>query len=474
MAPRWHDRAIARVLRTRVNVLAVLYLGHDIDVHAADARARPRYDPSARPNRQPASIFPHLTQLLPRSTTRAHASSSSTSASGILPAHDIALPRPNSACRSPPVSARSFQLTTRQRLPLSHTAHRCAVRTGHLPRIIERQPNRQPSLHTARAMADDAELAFLSAQQEYDPAANFAAADEEDYDPATAYTPPPAADGEGEDESEYLPEPAPVSAEVSAAPTPSKQLRTRGGFVDESEDEEEEPVEQPKMAAAGLLRVSEIAESPQRSFTSTPTNSVTSPVVHLHSAQDQGAPSLLSASVAVNESAPSIASTVLNGGTPVPDDTKPGAPDAANAVPEPQPAAPVSSVPASAAALPKTRLPQDRIGILEDRIAEDPRGDIDAWISLIDEHRRRHKHDDARAVFDRFLTTFPTAVSCTGQVSLEIANVSRASNGLSTSRSRPSLMSCQRWSSCSARLCRWLHMFSCTLLTSTSLDGATT
>lgn len=277
-------------------------------------------------------------------------------------------------------------------------------------------------------MADDAELTFLSVQQEYDPAADFAPVDDEDYDPTTAYapsdhsasmpesavnTPPPAADGEGGDENEYLPEPAPVSAEVSAAPTPSKQLRTRGGFVDESEDEEEEPVEQPKMAAAGLLRVSEIAESPQRSFTSTPTNSVTSPVVHLHSAQDQGAPSLLSASVAVNESAPSIASTVLNGGTPVPDATKPGAPDAATAVPERQPAAPVSSVPASAAALPKARLPQDRIGILEDRIAEDPRGDVEAWLSLIEEHRRRHKHDDARAAFERFLRVFPTAVSIT-------------------------------------------------------------
>ena len=32
--------------------------------------------------------------------------------------------------------------------------------------------------------------------------------------------------------------------------------------------------------------------------------------------------------------------------------------------------------------LPKARLPHDTLGILEDRIKEDPRGDVDAWLSL--------------------------------------------------------------------------------------------
>jgi cleavage stimulation factor subunit 3 len=71
-----------------------------------------------------------------------------------------------------------------------------------------------------------------------------------------------------------------------------------------------------------------------------------------------------------------------------------------------------SSAPTSAALnLPKARLPHDTVGILEDRIKEDPRGDLDAWLSLISEHRKRNKLDDARAVYERFFKVFPSAVS---------------------------------------------------------------
>lgn len=61
--------------------------------------------------------------------------------------------------------------------------------------------------------------------------------------------------------------------------------------------------------------------------------------------------------------------------------------------------------------VPKARLPLDRVGILEDRIKEDTRGDIDAWLSLISEHRKRNKIEDARAVYERFFKVFPFAVS---------------------------------------------------------------
>jgi cleavage stimulation factor subunit 3 len=60
--------------------------------------------------------------------------------------------------------------------------------------------------------------------------------------------------------------------------------------------------------------------------------------------------------------------------------------------------------------LPKARLPHDTVGILEDRIKEDPRGDLEAWLSLISEHRKRNKLDDARAVYERFFKVFPSAV----------------------------------------------------------------
>jgi len=78
-------------------------------------------------------------------------------------------------------------------------------------------------------------------------------------------------------------------------------------------------------------------------------------------------------------------------------------------IPKPSPVS--SSVPAAGLNVPKARLPHDRVGILEDRIKEDPRGDLDAWLSLISEHRKRNKLDDARAVYERFFKVFPSAVS---------------------------------------------------------------
>lgn len=65
---------------------------------------------------------------------------------------------------------------------------------------------------------------------------------------------------------------------------------------------------------------------------------------------------------------------------------------------------------ASASAASRNRLPHDRVGMLEDRIKEDPRGDISAWIELIAEHRSRNRLDNAREVFERFFKVFPSSV----------------------------------------------------------------
>ena len=59
----------------------------------------------------------------------------------------------------------------------------------------------------------------------------------------------------------------------------------------------------------------------------------------------------------------------------------------------------------------RVRLPHDKIGILEDRIKEDPQGDLEAWLNLISEHRRRGKIEDARNAYERLLSVFPFAVS---------------------------------------------------------------
>lgn len=295
-------------------------------------------------------------------------------------------------------------------------------------------------------MADNAaELAFLEAQKEYDPAGDYSHlaeqpepadgdGDDDEYDPASAFSstandqPPhdgPSPSGQSNsippESAANTPSPAdgglkPQPADASAAPAPSKQPRTVGGFVVESEDDEDEvPVAKPKTAGSALLNASAnatgIANSPQRSLTHSPNNTLPQPDVPFHSAQDQGAPAgVSSSSLAVNDSAQPVASpAVPNSGTPVPDATKPGAPVTVAAPSGRQSTAPATP---TAAALPTHRLPNDTIGILEDRIEEDPRGDIEAWLGLIEEHRRRHKLDDARAVFERFFQVFPTAVSC--------------------------------------------------------------
>ncbi|KXG48849.1 RNA-processing protein, HAT helix [Penicillium griseofulvum] len=66
-----------------------------------------------------------------------------------------------------------------------------------------------------------------------------------------------------------------------------------------------------------------------------------------------------------------------------------------------------TSVPDSPAS--KGRLAHDRVGMLEDRIREDPRGDIPAWLELIAEHRGRSRLDSARETYERFLKLFPMA-----------------------------------------------------------------
>ena len=67
-------------------------------------------------------------------------------------------------------------------------------------------------------------------------------------------------------------------------------------------------------------------------------------------------------------------------------------------------------IPTPSAVLLKTRLPHDRVGILEDRIKEDPRGDIEAWFDLIKEHKDRNKYQETCRTYDRFFKIFPSAV----------------------------------------------------------------
>ena len=57
----------------------------------------------------------------------------------------------------------------------------------------------------------------------------------------------------------------------------------------------------------------------------------------------------------------------------------------------------------------RKRLPQDKVGQLEDRIALDAR-DADAWLALIAEHQAKGKISDARNTYERFFKVFPDLV----------------------------------------------------------------
>jgi len=71
---------------------------------------------------------------------------------------------------------------------------------------------------------------------------------------------------------------------------------------------------------------------------------------------------------------------------------------------------PVSRNPlASLQSAKRKRLPQDKVGQLEDRIALDAR-DADAWLALIKEHQAKGKISDARNTYERFFKVFPDLV----------------------------------------------------------------
>jgi cleavage stimulation factor subunit 3 len=52
----------------------------------------------------------------------------------------------------------------------------------------------------------------------------------------------------------------------------------------------------------------------------------------------------------------------------------------------------------------------DLVASLEKRVKEDPRGEVDSWLALIDEYRRRNKPEETRTAYERFLKFFPQSV----------------------------------------------------------------
>lgn len=224
---------------------------------------------------------------------------------------------------------------------------------------------------------------------------NAADSSKEDTDPAGDALAAPQNPPQDESQSS-----TPAPTEVVA---PKPQIKTIGGFVDEDDEDEEdndegdyEPPAALEVDGANAMPMN-MSEDPS----SGNENQNTSPDVSMHLAaqNDASMPDVANSSyspapvpnidpsasgqtswtaVALDASAQN--STVP---TPVPDDS----------------------------AASKGRLPHDRMGILQDRVDQDPRGDLGAWLELIAEHRGRNRLDSARESYESFLKVFPTAVS---------------------------------------------------------------
>lgn len=129
-----------------------------------------------------------------------------------------------------------------------------------------------------------------------------------------------------------------------------------------------------------------------------------------HDVQDQS-PSM-STQNGVTNIAPNLAAAIPDTGAPFHSEATVKPPETLPAPPTTNGDHPMINIPPTPTiSAPRARLPHDKIGILEDRIKEDPRGDLNAWLSLLDEHKKRGRFDDARTVYERFFEVFPSAVS---------------------------------------------------------------
>ena len=268
---------------------------------------------------------------------------------------------------------------------------------------------------------------------EYDPAAADA------YDPAVAmpdYQYQEADDADGDDDEDYDPstfavETEPNEALTTAPSQPAQQTRpkTVGGFIVDDDDDEEEEQD------AGVPTPTQLNGAADES---SHVDAVTAPVesntviASEPSQEDASAPSTAllngSSSDVVPAPVPNTESPSVSAPVPAPafsfqsptDQGKQATSITASAVPSatatPQP--PVSSAPPQRTAntsvppLPTPqRLPNDKVGLLEDRIKEDPKADTAAWRELIKHYREKGQLDNARKVYARFFEVFPSAVS---------------------------------------------------------------
>ncbi|KAK4497485.1 hypothetical protein PRZ48_011936 [Zasmidium cellare] len=251
---------------------------------------------------------------------------------------------------------------------------------------------------TFDAAAEDEEAYDPTEYETYDQ--QDAGDEDEDYDPSSFNF--------GGDSSEQQP---PTAAQDSPAPVekaPKPQQKVAGFIVEESDDEQDESAPPPSQlngadgAHSGLGAVA-ASEAQDVSLSSAPQDTATlstslngSTTVHVPASTSPSLPD------------PSVQQ-------PLPDQGKtisPAASAQASVAPTPQPPA-VAAAPGpstaqtnGATSQPPARLPHDKVGQLEDRIRDDPKGDIEAWMTLVEHYTDKGQYDQVRVVYDRFLSVF--------------------------------------------------------------------
>ena len=210
--------------------------------------------------------------------------------------------------------------------------------------------------------------------------------------------------------------PSPPSSTESSSKVPESTMpRTVAGFIVNDDEEDDEAEYTPTLAGEGGLisgsplsgsdGVSALLPAPPKSPSDILTSAQDVPLPNVAPTNASELPSLNSNDDSANSARISVYDVALSAdGIAQPPQPYPDTGQLTDSVPATNGTIKSPTVPG------KARLPHDRVGILEDRIKDDPRGDLDAWLSLINEHRKRNKLQDARLVYERFFKIFPTAV----------------------------------------------------------------
>ncbi|KAL5606799.1 hypothetical protein BROUX41_003179 [Berkeleyomyces rouxiae] len=238
----------------------------------------------------------------------------------------------------------------------------------------------------------------------------------DDYEPSEHQTEAPSVGGGGhesndddaDEDDDYDPESIPIPEKLSEMAVKSKsQTKTSGGFILEASDDDENEDEQDDISNENLATTNladDDIHEPQEPTSDEEPNGVAEqtggetsessivkpvdadlPVESVETAEDSQEP---------EEPATDLKDADSSSQTKVSSPTDQS---------HPAPIVPAMTFAIGAPPM----IPAQSIAALELRLKEDPRGDMDAWLSLIAQHRLLNNIDDLRRTYERFLEVFP-------------------------------------------------------------------